>query len=78
MNRDGWRVLMKGLSVLVGVAAFVGSLVWVMFALVLQGYASDPTGAWVISALFALAGIVLCGWPWLFWKPTSAAERQKP
>ena len=74
MNRDGWRVLVKGLSVVAGVAAFVASLVWVVFALVLQGYASNATGAWAISALFALTGVSLCAWPWLFWKPLPIDE----
>lgn len=68
MNRDAWRVLVKGLSVVAGVAAFIASLVWVIFAKVLEGYASDATGEWWIAAAFALLGGLLCAWPWLLWK----------
>lgn len=69
MNRDGWRVLVKGLSVVAGIAAFGTSLVWVVFAKVLEGYASNAVLAWAIAAAFAFAGAVLCAWPWLLWKP---------
>ncbi|WP_298161503.1 hypothetical protein [Brevundimonas sp.] len=73
MNRDGWRVLIKGLSVVAGIAAFGASLVWVVFAKVLEGYATNAAAAWLIAAVFALAGAALCAWPWLQWKPPPKA-----
>ncbi|WP_428149454.1 hypothetical protein [Brevundimonas sp.] len=72
MNRDGWRVLIKGLSVVAGVAALLVSLVWVVFAKVLEGYASSAVEACMIAAMFAFAGATLCASPWILWKPPSA------
>ncbi|MFC5343435.1 hypothetical protein ACETK8_09360 [Brevundimonas staleyi] len=70
MTRDGWRVLIKGLSVFVGAMAFLAGLFWVVVAQVLEGYQSGAGAAWAFAALFTLVGIGLCTWPWLLWKPT--------
>ena len=74
MNRDGWRVLVKGLSVVAGVAAFVAGLASVVVAQVLEGYQSNALGAWVAAIVFTLAGVALCAWPWLLWMPSSSAD----
>jgi hypothetical protein len=69
MNRDGWRVLVKGLSVLAGVAAFAVSLFWLLGAAMLAAFHANPGVTLALAALFALVGIALCVWPCLYWKP---------
>ena len=70
MNRDGWRLLVRGLSVVAGAVALAGSLYWVVIANVLESYLTNAVAAWTFAVLSAFIGIALCAWPWLLWKPT--------
>ena len=75
MTPKGQRMLIKGLSIALGVGMFLVAGYVAIGASVMRGYGAGAFPLDLTTWLALVAAVLLVGWPWLLWKP-SPAERE--
>lgn len=70
----GQRMLIKGLSITLGVGMLLVAGAAAIGASVMRGYGAGAFPLDLIAWLALVTAVLLVGWPWLLWKP-SPSER---
>lgn len=78
MTSKGQRMLIKGLSIALGVSMFLVAGAAAIGASVMRGYGAGPFPLDLIAWLALVAAVLLVGWPWLLWKPSPNGRGSDP
>lgn len=78
MTLKSQRMLIKGLSIALGVCMLLVAGYAGIGASVMRGYGAGAFPLDLIAWLALVAAVLLVVWPWLFWKPSPNGRGRDP